>query len=264
MPEAYNHGVKLHYETMGRGEPLLLVPGLGCDGGSWPVVDKMLAEKFFVVLLDNRGSGRSECPPPPYDVVEMAEDCVCVLDHLHLDAAHVLGHSLGGAVALELAASRPERVRRLIACSTAASMSRRNMQLFDAWVELLAKGGDPAAVTREIFLWMYPPDSFNHIEFLDSIVGECLANPHLQPFEGLQGQVEALRTLNVQGRLGQIQASTLVLHGELDQLVALQEGSALARGIPGGRIEILEGAGHLPHRQQPDRFTGLALDFLGA
>lgn len=240
-----------------------MIPGLGCDGSSWPAVDRMLAERFLVVLLDNRGSGQSDCPPSPYTVAEMAEDCLCVLDHLQLDAAHVLGHSLGGAVALELAASRPDRVRRLMPCSTAAGFSPRNIQLFDAWVELLAKGGNPAVVTREIFLWMYPPASFIDSKFLARIVRECLTNPHLQPFEGLKGQVEALRTFDVQDRLRRIQSPTLVLHGALDQLVDFEEGAALAKDIPGGRIAAIEEAGRLPHRQWPKRFTALALDFLG-
>ncbi|MFW5838296.1 MAG: alpha/beta fold hydrolase, partial [Desulfovibrionaceae bacterium] len=107
MPETTNHGVALHYETTGEGEPLLLIPGLGSDASNWPQVDKRLAERFQLVLMDNRGAGRSDSPPPPYAMADMAGDCLCVLDHLGLESAHVLGHSMGGAIALELAINHP-------------------------------------------------------------------------------------------------------------------------------------------------------------
>ncbi|MFW5837265.1 MAG: alpha/beta fold hydrolase, partial [Desulfovibrionaceae bacterium] len=173
-----------------------------------------------------------------------------------------LGHSMGGAIALELAINHPGRLRRLVLGSTTARLSARNEQLFDAWVELIRQGCDAEAVTREIFLWMYPPWMYEDPVFLDTLVRECMEYPYFQPFDGLVGQVEALRGFDVRDRLGDIQAPVLVLHGEQDQLIPPDEGVSLGRAIPGSRVEILDGAGHLPHRQLRESFARLAGDFL--
>lgn len=264
MPNATNRDVNLHYEVMGQGEPLLLVPGLGSDVSNWPGMDRLLAERFQVIRMDNRGAGRSDCPPPPYFVADMAADCAAVLDDLGLESAHVLGHSMGGCIALEMALELPQMVRRLVLGSTTARLAGRNAQLFDAWVELIRAGCDPELVTREIMLWMYPVPLYESPTFLEGLVRECMDYPHLQPFDGLVGQVEALKAFDARERLEGVQVPTLVLHGEMDQLVPPAEGVDLGRKVPGAGVEILDETGHLPHRQFPDRYAEAVARFLSA
>jgi 3-oxoadipate enol-lactonase len=111
--------MKIAWESRGQGEPVLLIHGLGYARWGWEPVVAPLAERFRLLLFDNRGIGESEIPPGPYSARAMAEDAVSVLDEAGVERAHVVGTSLGGMVAQELALSHPERVDRLVlACTT--------------------------------------------------------------------------------------------------------------------------------------------------
>src|SRR6266511_1566785 len=111
-------GVRLAYSVQGAGEPMLMIQGLGYGRGGWGPAPGMLARRFQVVTLDNRGFGDSDAPPGPYTTAQLAEDALAVLDAVEIETAHVVGISLGGMVAQELVLARPERVRRLVLCST--------------------------------------------------------------------------------------------------------------------------------------------------
>src|SRR5438067_11163400 len=114
MGSARNGDVRIAYEARGNGEPVLLVHGLAYDRRGWGPLPRLLEEDFRVLLVDNRGVGESDAPPGPYTVEQLAEDAVAVLDAAGLEQAHILGVSLGGFVAQEIALSRPERVDKLV------------------------------------------------------------------------------------------------------------------------------------------------------
>ena len=111
--------MRIAWESKGAGEPVLLIHGLGYARWGWEPVAEPLAQRFRLLLFDNRGIGESEIPPGPYTARAMAEDAVSVLDEAGVDSAHVVGTSLGGMVAQELALGWPDRVDRLVlACTT--------------------------------------------------------------------------------------------------------------------------------------------------
>src|SRR5450755_3015126 len=107
-------GGQLWTRTEGAGEDVLLIAGLAEDGASWDAQVDVLARRFRVTVLDNRGTGRSSAPPPPWTVGDFARDALAVLDGLGIAAAHVIGSGLGAAAAQELAAAAPARVRSLV------------------------------------------------------------------------------------------------------------------------------------------------------
>ncbi len=261
----------LHHEIIGEpgaATPLCILPGLGNDLQVWTPLSLELHRRrptLPVLLLDNLGAGRSPAPPPPYCIEEMAADVLALLDHLHLPRVHLLGHSMGGMIALHLAATHPERVAGLLLCSSAARLSRRNVLLFEHVLHGLRSGVSPEWITKELFFWLLSPQALGAPEGearLDALVRETMDNPFLQTLNGLAGQIRAIADFDASSDLGLIQAPALVLHGAADPLILPQEAETLARNIDGGRLELLKGAGHLPHIEAPEQFLEPVLDFL--
>jgi 3-oxoadipate enol-lactonase len=252
-------GVRIAWERRGSGPPLLLVHGLGYARWGWePVVDE-LAEAHEVVLFDNRGIGESDAPLGPYTARMLAEDAIAVLDAAGLERAHVLGASLGGMIALQVALDRPERVDRLVlACTTpggagAAPMPEQTVRLMQEAPGLprevamrrgvenaLAPGADPAVVER--------------------IMEHRLATA--QPLAAWVAQAAAGAAFDVWDRVGEITAPTLVLTGDLDVVVDPRNSELLAELIPGARLEVFRGTGHLFFWEEPERFVEVVKEFL--
>ena len=119
MPDALNAGTRIHWEEHGHGDPVLLIMGLGATLELWHRVTPMLSGQYRTILFDNRGAGRSDAPPGPYSIPQMADDALAVLDAAGAPTARVFGASMGGMIAQELALNHPERVRSLILGCTA-------------------------------------------------------------------------------------------------------------------------------------------------
>ena len=119
MPYATLDGIRFHYETQGEGDPLLLINGLSAPAANWLFQVKGLSPHYQVVTFDNRGVGETDMPGASvYPMTQMADDAAAVLDHLGIPKAHVIGHSMGGTIAMELAIRHPQRVRSLALCGT--------------------------------------------------------------------------------------------------------------------------------------------------
>jgi 3-oxoadipate enol-lactonase len=245
--------VRIAWERRGSGEPLLLVHGLGYARWGWEPVLEPLERSFDLILFDNRGIGESDAPPGPYTVAELAADAAQVLDEAGVERANVLGTSLGGMVAQELALTAPERVDRLVlACTTpggpeAFPMPERTVQLMTGGATLrqfvenaLAPGPDP--------------------ELVDRILRHREATA--QPLDAWSAQAAAGATFDALGRIARVEAPTLILHGTEDAVVDSRNSSLLASRIPDSRVELFPGGGHLFFWEQPDRFVDVVTEFL--
>jgi 3-oxoadipate enol-lactonase len=251
--------VRIAWERRGDGPPLLLIHGLGYARWGWEPVAGPLAEDFSLLLFDNRGIGESDAPPGPYTVAELAGDALGVLDAAGVERAHVLGTSLGGMVAQELALAAPERVDRLVlACTTpggptAAPMPERTVQLF-------AEG---PTMPPEVALRRFVENALAagaDGSIVDRIMEHRLAIA--QPFPAWQAQAAAGTMFDAASRIGAIQAPTLVLHGTDDFVVDPANAELLAALIPGARVELFPGTGHLFFWEQPERFVRVVKEFL--
>jgi pimeloyl-ACP methyl ester carboxylesterase len=250
--------VRIGWERHGSGAPLLLIHGLGYARWGWEPVLPDLAERFDVILFDNRGIGESDSPPGPYTAREMAEDAVQVLDEAGVERAHVIGASLGGMIAQCLAVAHPERVERLVLCCTtpggedAVPMPEVTTRLFAEAAEL-----DPAVALRrfvENALGSTPPEGL-----VDELFARRVASPP-DP-EGWQSQAAA--GLTFQGvELERIGAPTLVLHGTEDNVVDRRNADLLAERIPDARARLLPGTGHMFFWEQPGESVRLIAEFL--
>jgi len=245
--------VRIVWERHGAGAPLLLIHGLGYARWGWEPVLDGLARSFDVVLFDNRGIGESDAPPGPYTVSELAADAVQVLDEAGLERAHVLGTSLGGMVAQELALSHPGRVDRLVlACTTPGGPESFPMP--EQTAQLMQSG----ATLRQFVENALAPDPGE--EIVERILHHREATA--QPLEAWTAQAAAGAAFDALDRVAGIAAPTLILHGTADTVVDSRNTALLALRIPDARVELFPGGGHLFFWEQPERFVGVVTEFL--
>lgn len=266
---ADNEGVGIAYEVRPATGPdpapvpVVLVHGLGYARWGWDGLPDLLVEHQHVVLLDNRGIGDSDVPEGPYTAAGMAGDVRAVLDDAGIERAHVVGSSLGGMIAQEVAIRWPQRVDHLVLLSTtpggddAAPMPQQTVDLIQQMPDLEPQ----EALRRAIINAMAPAHVAARPELVDQILNHRLADP--QDPAGWQAQAHAGTTYDGGGRLGAITAPTLVLHGDHDVVVDPANAHLLAERIPQAHLVVLEGHGHLPFWEDPARVTEEILDFLG-
>jgi len=250
--------MRIAWEERGSGTPLLLVQGLGYARWSWEPIVPALAERHRVLFFDNRGIGESEIPPGPYTARDMADDALQVLAEARVDRAHVLGASLGGMIAQELAVAAPERVDRLVLCCTHPGVAH-GLPMPEVTVRLFAEA---PALAPEVALRRFVENALGDdppTELVDELYARRLANPP-DP-AGWQAQAAAGTTFA--GVDGPIEAPTLIVTGTADNVVDPRNADVLAGRIPGSRVERLDGLGHLFFWEAPDRFVRIVEEFLG-
>ena len=249
--------VHIAWQRRGAGLPLLLIQGIGLARWGWGPALDVLAERFEVLTYDNRGIGESAAPPGPYSVPMLAADALQVLDEAEIPKAHVLGASLGGMVAQQLAVAHPERVDRLVlACTTPGGSAAYPVP--DPTVRLFAETG---GLDRETAIAKFTRNALSATAtdgLVQQIVALRLANPQSVAAWGAQVAAGAgFEGVDLSG----IEAPTLVLHGSEDNAVDIRNAALLAERIPGARSQVLEG-GHLFGWEIPDAFATVVGDFL--
>lgn len=261
MPYVSVNRISLYYEIHGRGEPLLLIQGLGYPCEMWFAQVSVFSKEFTTILFDNRGAGRSEKPYDDYSIRQMAEDAIGLLDHLAVSSAHILGVSMGGLIAQEMAIEFPRRVKRLILLSTHYGTGYWEATK-TLWKEILST---PAGTLEEILreklrFAVAPAFHQRQWETLDQMIRILCLNP--QPPHAFIRQFEAVKKFTVRERVARITAPTLVLSGTEDRIVPLAFARQLAQQIPQARFYAIQGAGHLAFIEKSDEVNQRILDFL--
>jgi len=262
MPYTETPGFRMEYETIGEGEPLLLINGLGSDRSEWLFQLPAFARRFLVIAFDNRGAGGSDTPPGPYTTAQMADDAVALLEHLAVDRAHILGVSLGGMIAQEIALRHPHRVRKLVLACTAPGGEgsvRPTSEVLGAFVHF--PGADPEEEIRRTLPFLYTEEyRRNHPEEVEAFVGRRLAKP--VSAAGNAAQLAAAVGHSAWDRLGSIDVPTLVVTGDGDKVVSPENSRRIARRIPGAKLVLLPGAPHRFFAENADAFNREVLTFL--
>ena len=254
---------KLYYEVHGvDGPPLLLVAGLASDVSSWQTVLPVLSEHFRVIIVDNRGIGRSVPQNAPVSVDLMADDCAALIDHLGYGSVYVLGHSMGGFTALNLAARYPEKVRKLVIAASGEKSSSRNTLLFSDLADRYGKGDDPAGFFRTVFYWIFSPAFFEDEGTVKGAVEFALSYPFPQAPVSFRNQVNAIAAFDGRGLARSVKVPALVLAGTEDLLFPAAAGRELAEKFPRGKYLAIEGAAHSIHAEKPKEFAEAVLSFL--
>jgi 3-oxoadipate enol-lactonase len=250
---------RIAWERRGSGPPLVLIHGLGYARWGWEPVADPLARDFEVLLLDNRGIGDSDAPAGPYTAAEMAGDVLRVLEEAGVERAHVLGTSLGGMIAQELALAARQRVDRLVlACTTPGG--ERAYPIPDGTMRLIQEAGslEPLVALRRFVENALAPGASR--ELVERILAHRAANP--QPLPAWQAQAAAGTSFDAGERVRGIVAPTLVQHGTADAVVDPRNADVLAELLPDARVEVFPGCGHLFFWEQPQRFVRSVREFL--
>jgi 3-oxoadipate enol-lactonase len=255
-------GARLHWETHGSGDPVLLIMGLGSNAYGWHRVIPWLAERYETIAFDNRGTGRSDAPAGDYTIAQMAADAAAVLDAAGHGSAHVVGASLGGMIAQRLALTSPHRVRTLtLLCTTPGG--RNAARASDAVMAGLVSGGeDPAAVYRKNAWFLYGDET--RARFPERIEEDLVYRAKIptQP-AGYFGQLRAAMGHDTWDELATLAVPTLVVHGDADLLIPTENGTRLAERIPGAELVLVPGAGHMLQADAGDTVRETVLSFLG-
>jgi pimeloyl-ACP methyl ester carboxylesterase len=245
MARLAGNGVDLYYEEHGRGAPLLLIARLASDSQSWLPALAGLAASFRVILVDNRGIGRTSPLETRTSIRAMADDCVALVRHLRLGAVNVVGHSMGGFIAQDLALRYPEHVEKLVLAATGSCSSKRNDALFTGWADALDAGAAPDPWFRELFRWIFSAGFLADTKTVDDLVRFAVEYPFPQPAGAFRNQVEAIAEFDNTGQLSRLRVPTLVLAGSED-------------------LAAIDGAGHALHVEQPAAFNRQVSGFLSA
>ena len=252
--------MRLKWEVQGNGAPVLLMHGLGYTREGWGPLRGLLARRHRVVSFDNRGIGESEIPPGPYTVEQLAGDALQVLDEAGVEHAHVVAASLGAFAAQVLASEHPERVDRLVLVGTTPG-GPGAFPLPEGTLRLMAEAPtlEPEVALRRFVENAVAPGT--DVALIDAIHAYRQAHPP-DP-AGWAAQAAAGVAWDAGDRLGRIAAPTLVVAGTADNVVDHRNAQLLADAIPGARLELLDGLGHLPFWERSEEFAALVERFLG-
>ncbi len=230
MPTLNANGIKIYYEIKGKGEPLVLIGGLSTDLTAFETIADDLSGKFMVLSFDNRGAGRTDMPDEPYSIEMMAEDTSKLMETLGIESANIVGISMGGRIALEMALNHSEKVEKLILVSTAAAIRSSKA---------------------------------NKLKFIKTMSKLIVRKKYPQPGYAFMRQLEASRSYDCVDRLGEIKAPAFILHGKRDRMAPYELAQELHGGIKGSKMKTFKG-GHLfflwERKEFADEVTGFLTD----
>jgi 3-oxoadipate enol-lactonase len=267
VPHVTSAGARIYWEesaappqSADSREPLLLIMGLGATLEWWWRLVPILSKHYRTVAYDNRGVGRSDVPAGPYSVAQMADDAAAVMDAAGLTSAHVFGASMGGMIAQEFALRHPSRLRSLILGCTACGGRQSAPASKEAAAALRAR----ETMTREEAMWNMAPYTFDAGTPRERVAEDIAVRlTAAVTNDGYFAQLAGIRGWSgTHDRLSAITAPTLVIHGETDQLVPVENGRIVAATIPGARLVVIPHASHIFFTDQLEATTQALLAFL--
>jgi pimeloyl-ACP methyl ester carboxylesterase len=262
MPSVKLNDIDIHYETTGNGEPLLLIAGFASDNASWAPVIEPLSQHFTLIMPDNRGCGRTKTNGAPITIDAMVDDIRALLDHLSIERAHVLGHSMGGAIAMALAAKHPEKIGKLTIASSSPEVPSRSNSIIETLVSMREAGASDDHWLLSFFHWLFAPAFFENERAVEAALVMAKAYPYAQSVSDMRLQSNAVKAFDAKPLPGQIETETLVLLGADDLLFPPEVAEVSFAGLKHRKTCILSGAAHSIHWDQPARFSSAVTDFL--
>jgi pimeloyl-ACP methyl ester carboxylesterase len=260
MPFAISGGAQIHYVVEGRGDAILLVPGLGGSTRQLAKISAALAQDHLVVTVDPRGAGQSDKPDMSYDGALLAGDMLAVLDHAGVERADFVGISFGGMIGQEMAIHHPARLRSLFLASSYARSDAWTDRMWQVREMLISRLG-LAEHFKLAIMFLFSPRSFRtEAGTVAAIEAAVAANPP-DPV-GYRRQLEFCRDYDASRRLGKIGLPTLVVQGAEDILASPIQGRELAQAIPGARFREVPEAAHLFMLSQPLAFARMIGEFV--
>ena len=262
--QAKVNDLSMYYESVGEGEPVVFIAGIASDHLEWlPAhVPAFIAAGYRCVVFDNRDVGQTgESGIASYNIRQLAEDTAGLLEQLGLQKAHVVGESMGGMIAQELAINFPERVRSLTLVCTSPRAEPFLEAVSASWINARRK-----FTLEEFFqtmgLWLFTPRFYDNPEAEQLFLAEVRANPYPQPVSAFERQRGAMLSHDTLDRLERITAPTHIIGGELDILFPQRHSRMMAEKIPGAKLTVIPDGAHVLAFENSAAFNTVALEFL--
>jgi pimeloyl-ACP methyl ester carboxylesterase len=262
VPFADVNGLRLFHDEQGTGEPLLCVMGLATDHQGWGLQLPAFAERFRTIVFDNRDTGQSTMSEDDYEVTDLADDALGLADALELDAFHLLGISLGSAVAQHVALRAPERIRTLTLAATWGGTAPAYARMRAGVWEREVRRSTAEEWLEEMMLLTLSEALFENEDALAEIKRMTLENPHPQPTDALIRQIRATSRHDVRDRLGELRMPVHVIAGDRDVLIPVWKSEEVAERVEGSTLTVLRGIGHAMNMERVEQFNDAVLGWL--
>lgn len=261
MPFKHCNGIDIYYEMHGKGEPLILISGLGGDHTFWQPSVEILASRFRVIIYDVRGSGKSAMPNSPYSMDIFSDDLLALMNALKIEKANILGFSMGGCIALQFSLNHPERLLKLIVAVSYAVMPVQSRLFLDAVLAVYKNGASTKQMFDLVCPWLFSRQFLSDPANKPALrYDENDVNP--QPLFAWKNQYLATTDYNITKEVSAIETPTLIMAGEEDRLSPVEDAILLHKAISCSELITFQGAGHLINYENPDLFHKLAIDFI--
>ncbi|MFQ5814498.1 MAG: alpha/beta fold hydrolase [Anaerolineae bacterium] len=264
MPTTRANGIELYYELHGQpgGDAVVLIGGLAGDCRAWAPQLPALTQEYSVLAFDNRGTGRSEAPPGPYTTELFARDTAALMEAVDIQRAHIIGRSMGGAIAQQLAIHFPQRCRTITIAASFGKMDPYGARILENWRGVVQRLGWREAARHQV-LFFFPPDFFNSHPEVIAQAEEALDQKDRPPDAYVASSI-ACTEHDTLAELHRIACPALVLAGGEDTLCSVECSRQLAELIPQAELVVFEGTSHFFLLQKPEESLEVILGFLRA
>lgn len=262
MPIAKTENLDIYYEIIGQGEPLVMIRGVGSNVDHWYEQVPVLSQKYQLLVFDNRGIARSSDPGRSFSTKDMAVDTIALMEAVGIKKAHILGYSMGGMIAQEMALSYPEKVKGLILVATDCGISlrvRAKPEFSRLFTEMVRLGTNEAKQAAAACL--FAKQTFEtRPEIIQRYAEVSLRYPASQQI--LSRQWAAITQHEACDRLPDITSPTLAITGSEDALIPPENAKVMADRIPVAQMISIDVGGHLFLIEQPEAFNEAVINFL--
>lgn len=255
------NGIDLYYEVHGKGNPLVLCAGFSCDTNYWNMLLPHLAPHFQAITYDNRGAGQSTSADEAFTVDDMADDVIGLMQHLKIEKAHVLGHSMGGAIVQSIAYRHPDKVERLIIANSLVKFSQVGYFTMQLLLKLRQAGVAKRNIVEVALPWLFSNKFLSSPRAIEQFIQASLNNSHPQTEVGYSRQLEALMGFDSRKWFYHIQKPVLVMESDEDLLCPL-DSKVLVTGLSEATLYTFSQMGHMPFIEKPEHAARIIRDFL--
>jgi pimeloyl-ACP methyl ester carboxylesterase len=262
MPAAKINGINIEYTVTGHDEPLVMIMGLSASQSLWEPQVKIFKNLYQVITFDNRGAGKSDKPAGPYSIKMLVDDTIGLMDHLGIIKANILGISMGGMIAQEMAISYPQRVNKLILGCTYACIDGLSSGPTPKLAQIARL---PPSKVGMAFLNLAYNKPFYRLSILFRALVRSKFSNHAgktDSRDGFTGQVQACMKHNTLNRLPLIKAHTLVIVGSKDRVIKPSSSEVISKLIPGSKLVIVKNGSHCFSAEMKNEFNKEVLSFL--
>ena len=262
MPRVKVNDIQMYYEIHGQGFPLILIAGYGCGSWLWFKQLPHFSKTFQTIVFDNRGVGRTDKPDEAYSVRMFADDTSGLLKYLNVTKCHILGISMGGMIAQQLALSYPELVEKLILCSTTFG-GHNSIPIPEGTLRTLASSARlprEEGLRRNMATAFSPEYIRDNPQVFEDVISHLLSNP--QPLYANQLQFRALKDFDVEKRLHEISSPVLILGGDRDEVIPTDNSHLLHERIEGSELNVFKGSGHMVIIERAEDLNSKVTEFL--